>query len=137
MDAGYWPPDSECNYVTMRRMKLPTLQEIEALHKKYAPSDEVFDLVWKHCCIVRDIALQLCNNNALTLDTNLLEAGCLLHDIGVHPLFGADGKLLPDVNYITHGIEGEAILKQEGVLETNLAVRVAPHRSRPFQKRCN
>jgi uncharacterized protein len=37
----------------------------------------------------------------------------MLHDIGVRPLFGADGKLRPGADYITHGIEGEAILKKE------------------------
>jgi uncharacterized protein len=94
-----------------------TLSEIQALHKKYAPSDEVYDLVFIHCQIIHDIAEQLIAKNGLNVDTELVRIGCLLHDIGVHPLFGEDGKLRPGVNYITHGTEGEAILKAEGFPE--------------------
>ena len=33
--------------------------QIISIHKKYAPSDAVYELVYTHCCIVRDIAMQL------------------------------------------------------------------------------
>ncbi len=90
-----------------------TLSEIQALHKKYAPCAEVFDLVFIHCQIVCDIAEQLIEKGTFRVDVELVRAGCLLHDIGVYPLFGADGTQRSDVNYIAHGIEGEAILKAE------------------------
>ena len=95
-----------------------TYEEILSLHKKYAPSDAVYDLVFTHCRIVRDIALQLIDDNTLSVDKDLVMVGALLHDIGVHPLFGADGKLRKDVHYITHGTEGETILKNEGYPES-------------------
>ncbi len=103
----------------------PTIDEIQALHKKYAPSDGVSDLVWEHCCIVADIAMQLIENNNFDIDADLVKTGCLLHDIGVHPLFDASGELRTGVSYITHGTEGEAILKKEGF--TEMMWRFASH----------
>jgi uncharacterized protein len=90
-----------------------SFQEIEALHKKYAPSDLVFDVVFTHCQIVKDIAEQLIAKNGLNVDVDLVRTGCLLHDIGVYPLFDADNHKLVGRAYLTHGVEGEAILKAE------------------------
>ena len=94
-----------------------TFEEIKALHKKYAPSEEVYDLVFTHCQIVRDIAEQLIARNDLAVDGELVRMGCLLHDIGVYPLFNTDGKLREGAHYITHGVEGENILRAEGLSE--------------------
>jgi uncharacterized protein len=99
-------------------MLLPTAQEITALHRKYAPTTAVFDLVFTHCRIVSDIAVQLIHDHALSVDSALVEAGCLLHDIGVYPLFDENGQERADLHYITHGIRGESILKHEGLPET-------------------
>jgi len=96
---------------------LMTHDTIVALHKKYSTSDEIYNLVFTHCCIVRDIAIQLINTNSLNVDLKLVEVGALLHDIGVYPLFDASGKLREGVQYITHGIEGERILKKENLPE--------------------
>lgn len=93
-----------------------SLSDITALHKKYAPSDIVFDLVFTHSRIVYDLCRQLLENG-IDVNTDLVLHGALLHDIGVYPLFSADGKLKEGVNYITHGIEGERILKDEGFPE--------------------
>lgn len=94
-----------------------TQDNILALHKKYAPSENVYKLVLTHCRIVRDIAVQLIDDNHLDLDRELVETGALLHDVGVYPLFEASGLLRKDVHYITHGVEGERILKEEGMPE--------------------
>jgi len=98
-------------------MNLPTLEEIEALHHKYAPSDAGFDLVFTHCKIVSEIAEQCITNKHLTADAALIKVGCLLHDIGVYELLDKDGKERADLPYITHGIRGEVILKKEGFPE--------------------
>lgn len=87
------------------------------LHHKYAPSDDVFDLVVVHCRIVQDIALQLIRDNDLKINTELVSIGAFIHDIGVHSLFQANGKLKDNANYITHGILGEKILRSEGFPE--------------------
>lgn len=102
----------------------PTVQEIEALHRKYAPNEEVFELVWMHCQIVGDIAMQLAQNSSVTVDTKLMLAGCLVHDIGVYELYD-EGGFGKGQNYITHGIRGEEILKNEGFSE--LIWRFASH----------
>lgn len=98
-------------------MNLPTPQEIEALHRRYAPYDKVFNLVWTHCRIVSDIALQLVGNSAPKVNADLVRVGCLLHDIGVHSLFNTNGIRRSGISYIMHGTEGETILKGEGFPE--------------------
>ncbi|HEV7453979.1 MAG TPA: HD domain-containing protein [Candidatus Saccharimonadales bacterium] len=98
-------------------MQLPTAQDIEALHKKYAPTPAVLALVFTHCQIINDIAQQLIAQNNLDVDAELVHAACLLHDIGVYPLFDKAGKERQDLHYITHGVRGEAILKEEGFPE--------------------
>lgn len=92
-------------------MKIPTLNEMNALHKKYAPNKEALDSVWKHCHIVRRIALQVADDWHPT-NKELINAGALLHDIGVYRLYqdGTMGKK----NYITHGLLGYKLLKEEG-----------------------
>ncbi len=52
-------------------MKLPTSKEIEALHRKYAVNDEVFDLVFTHCKIVHEIATQLVDGTDTEIDMDL------------------------------------------------------------------
>ena len=96
---------------------LPTIVDIESLHHKYAPTEEVFELVWTHSCIVRDIALQLARGSRTPVDIELVQVGCLLHDIGVYPLFDGNGFEVNPREYITHGIRGEEILKDEGFPE--------------------
>jgi uncharacterized protein len=104
-------------YLRYNGQMLVTYDDIVALHKKYAPSDSVYNLVFTHSLIVRDIALQLAKKVDLNLDRELVEVGSLLHDIGAYPLFEATGKLRKDAHYITHGVEGERILKREGMPE--------------------
>ncbi len=98
---------------------LNTHDIIVALHKKYSPCDAAYNLVFTHCCIVRDIAIQLIDTNSLNVDRNLVEAGALLHDIGAYSFFDTSGKLQEDLQYIAHGIEGEHILKKEGLPEVS------------------
>lgn len=98
-------------------MNLPTLKQIEDLHRKYALSDAGFDLVFTHCKIVCEIAEQCITKKQLAVDVELVKVGCLLHDIGVYELLDKDGKDREDIHYITHGIRGEAVLKKEGFPE--------------------
>jgi uncharacterized protein len=90
---------------------------ITTIHQQYAASPTVYELVWTHSLIVRDIARQLIKHSQLAVDSELVRLGALLHDIGVYRLLQADGSLRPGAHYITHGIEGEAILQREGFPE--------------------
>ncbi len=92
-------------------MKLPTPDDIHTLHKKYAPNQDALDSVWNHCDIVRCISLQIANNYHST-NHALLEAGALLHDIGVYKLY--HNGVLDESKYITHGLLGYELLKSEG-----------------------
>ncbi|MFF7734161.1 HD domain-containing protein [Streptomyces sp. NPDC007984] len=95
-------------------MSIPDPAEIQALHKKYAPTAEAFALVHTHCEIVWGIAEQLLSAPHLAhLDADLVRAGCLLHDIGVYRLYDAEGRL-DHPNYIRHGMLGHEILEAEG-----------------------
>src|SRR4051812_9702940 len=92
-------------------MKIPTLEETNALHRKYAPTKEAYESVWKHSHIVRRIALQIADNYYST-DLDLIQAGAMLHDIGVYRLYH-DGEL-DEKNYIRHGYLGYKFLKELG-----------------------
>lgn len=94
-------------------MGMKSTMQIETLHKKYAPSNDVYALVYTHCQIVCDIALQLIDRGGLAVDRGLVETGAMLHDIGVYPLFNEDSVLREGVNYVTHGTVGESLLKNE------------------------
>ncbi|WP_406391396.1 HD domain-containing protein [Streptomyces sp. NBC_00882] len=95
---------------------LPTYEQIVALHKKHAPSDAAFDLVFTHCQIIWELAEQLINTSKLSVDADLVKAGCLLHDVGVYRLYWPDGEI-DHKNYIKHGTLGYELLKEEGFSE--------------------
>lgn len=96
---------------------LPSTETIFELHRQYAPSDTAFELVYEHCQIVWEIAQKLIAANDLHVDRDLVRAGALLHDIGAYPLYGHTDDFAKPSNYITHGVEGEKILKAEGLPE--------------------
>lgn len=95
-------------------MILPIDSEIIALHHSQASTPAMFDKVYLHCQIVWAIAEQLIEQNDLQVDKDLVRVGCLIHDIGVYGLFSDINILKPGVSYITHGVEGEAVLQQAG-----------------------
>jgi uncharacterized protein len=97
-------------------MLIPTDKEISALHEKYAPTQEAFDLVYTHCEIVCGIAEQLLARTDLNLNADLVRAGSLLHDIGVYRLYDTDGRL-DKARYVRHGILGSELLQYEGFAE--------------------
>lgn len=101
--------------ITNKLRMYPDYIEIRSLHKKLAPDEKSFDLIFTHSVIVCEIACTLIKNNKLDIDVELVEAGALLHDIGTYSLYqhGSFDK----ENYITHGIRGYEILKNENYPE--------------------
>lgn len=87
---------------------------IRALHEKYAPSAEAFELVYTHCEIVCDIAEQLLSSLASGLNADLVRVGSLLHDIGVYRLYDTTGRL-DHSRYVRHGLLGHELLSEEGL----------------------
>ncbi|WBQ06149.1 HDIG domain-containing metalloprotein [Kribbella sp. CA-293567] len=90
-------------------VNIPTDREIRALHAQYASTREAFEVVHDHCRIVCDLAEQVIKANNLTVDVDLVRAGCLLHDLGVHRLDGSA--------YIRHGVLGHELLLDLGFPE--------------------
>ncbi|MEU7842813.1 HD domain-containing protein [Micromonospora sp. NPDC049114] len=95
---------------------VPTDQQIRALHERYAPNEEAFDLVYTHCQIICAVAEQLLERHPSPLNVDLVRAGSLLHDIGVYRLYDATGQLDHE-NYIRHGVLGHALLRDAGLPE--------------------
>lgn len=99
------------------------------LHKKYASSELLLDLVWTHSHIVMEIALSLYDSGLFDtsqLDRNLVIKAGLLFEIGVYQCGGFEwmpGQLPYDKPYIQHSLVGAEILRQEGFRED--IVRVA------------
>lgn len=97
-------------------MEIPGDDEIRALHERYAPGAEAFEVVWTHCVIVCEIAERIMDGAGLGVDADLVRAGCLLHDIGVYRLYGASGEIDHE-EYVRHGVLGHALLRDEGYPE--------------------
>jgi uncharacterized protein len=85
-------------------MEIPSDREILALHREYAPSRDAFEVVSEHCRLVCTMAEQLFAG--LDVDTDLVRAGALLHDIGVYRLESAA--------YVRHGVLGYELLASLG-----------------------
>ncbi len=94
---------------------IPTLLEIEELHRKYSPNNTVYELVYGHCKVVSEIALWCVGNIPDSVDRDLLEAACLLHDIGSYAFFDDEGDNLNSRLYPQHAILGAKLLEDEGV----------------------
>jgi uncharacterized protein len=107
-------------------MRIPTDGEILALHEKHAPTPAALSLVYTHCLIVCEIADQLLADATASsaADPALVRAGCLLHDIGVYPLYDDAGEL-HHAQYIRHGVLGQELLRAEGLPE--VLCRFAAH----------
>lgn len=85
-------------------MQIPTDAEIRALHREYAPTPEAFEVVFEHCQLVCSLASQFFAG--LAVDTDLVRAGALLHDIGVYRLESSA--------YVRHGVLGHELLASLG-----------------------
>jgi uncharacterized protein len=96
---------------------LPTDEQIRALHERYAPTGQAFDLVYTHCQIVCAVAEQLLDRYHSAVDVALVRAGSLLHDIGVYRLYDAAGQLDHE-NYVRHGVLGHELLRDLGYPES-------------------
>jgi uncharacterized protein len=93
---------------------LPTDQQIEALHRKYAKTENDFKLVYMHCQIIDATAMQLLDANPVQgINRSLVHTGCMLHDIGAYDVL-ENGRFVAGVR---HGVIGENILRNESLPE--------------------
>ena len=105
-----------------------TAQRIEELHRKYAPNNTVYELVYGHCQVVNEIAQWCAGNvaNDQSVDTELLAAAALLHDIGTYILFDNQGKVANERLYPLHAILSAKIIADEGI-DARVASLVETH----------
>jgi uncharacterized protein len=89
---------------------MPTEEEVAALHRRYAPNEDAFELVFTHCLVVRSVAEQLLLPG---IDADLVRTGALLHDIGVYRLYDEAGNLDHGA-YLRHGVAGYDLLTELG-----------------------
>jgi uncharacterized protein len=100
-----------------------------ALHKKYAPTEVLLELVWNHTQMILDIGLTLYDAgtfNTSDIPRPLLVKAILFHDIGVYRCGGFEwipGQPINTRPYIQHTVAGGEILINEGF--GNDIVRVA------------
>ena len=124
----------------MNGATVPTLEMVDELHRRHAPSQPAYDLVHTHCVIVGTIARQVAQrvNSRFTqrcttgsaegwvpprlIDEHLVVIGGLLHDIGAYEVLERDGSdggpLAFGDRYILHGLLGYRMLLADGVDES-------------------
>lgn len=103
------------------------MAEIEAVHRRYAQNDLVYEIVYGHCQIVAEIADWCVQTKGLDVNKELLAAGCLLHDIGTYVLFDANGQGgTNEHNYKQHAIFGAALALEEG-FDSRIADMIRTH----------
>ena len=88
-------------------MEIPSDREILELHRNAAPTRTAFESVHGHCVIVCEIAEQFVTG--IDVDTDLVRAGALLHDVGVYRLDSDP--------YVRHGVLGHTLLLELGFPE--------------------
>lgn len=92
-----------------------TSTKIEQLHRKYAPDEQTFELVFGHCKIVAEIAEWCAGQVNKPVDKELLHRATLLHDIGSYPfLHTGDQQPASRKLYIQHALLGAKLLSDEG-----------------------
>lgn len=102
----------------------PSIEQIQQLHLKYAPTQAAYERVFMHCQIVAAIAEQLIATNEIVCDTELVHKGALLHDIGSYHFITKQG--IDHKNYYKHALFGYEVLKKEHIAE-NLCLIVQRH----------
>jgi len=90
------------------------------LHKKYAATETVLDLIWTHSNIIAEVCLYLLDHfefDKTELVREVVIQAALLHEVGVYACDGFEwipGQPQMNRPYIQHGVVGAWILQQEG-----------------------
>lgn len=92
-----------------------TDEQIKQLHKKYAPNQEAYDLVYDHCEIVAKIARECGDRYKGKIDVDLAVLCAMLHDIGTYTLFIPELHTFKEDGYQQHAFIGATILEGEGL----------------------
>ena len=99
-------------------------QKIKEIHLKYKNGefpDLYFELVWTHSDIVRQIAIRLADklykDKGIKINREILEAGALLHDLGMYNCYDDELYINSNINPLMHGFVGGEIVRSEDLGE--------------------
>lgn len=81
------------------------------------PERELRALLLRHSRSVADLALELAHRDRLPLRDADIEAGAMLHDIGIIRTDAPGIHCHGTVHYLRHGVEGAAMLRADGMPE--------------------
>jgi uncharacterized protein len=80
----------------------------------YPREDELKKTLLKHSLQVRDKAFELASRTAVSVDMDTVNAGALLHDIGIKVCHAPGIFCYGELHYLRHGIEGAEMLRLYG-----------------------
>lgn len=86
----------------------------EQIIDKYYPPGPLRDILLIHSECVADKALAAARRSGLPFDADLLEAGAMLHDIGIFLCDAPGIECHGSEPYIRHGLLGGQLLRKEG-----------------------
>lgn len=93
------------------------MNPLEVIDKYYPEANELKHILLSHSRSVADKALQIARRHPeLSLDTDFLYEGAMLHDIGIFQTDAPDIFCLGDKPYICHGYLGADLMRAEGYL---------------------
>ncbi len=88
----------------------------QAVIDKYYPAGtRRREILLKHSHQVADLALEIARRKSLGLDERLIEAGAMLHDIGIFMTDAPGIDCHGHEHYLLHGILGARLLSREGM----------------------
>ena len=91
------------------------MNPLEIIDKYYPEANELKHILLTHSRSVADKALQIARlHPELSLDTDFLYEGAMLHDIGIFLTDAPDIFCLGDKPYICHGYLGADLMRAEG-----------------------
>ncbi len=83
----------------------------------YEPGSELYNILTRHSKCVAQLALQIADAHSLTLDRDDIEAGAMLHDVGIVYTDAPGIHCHGTEPYIRHGILGAQYLRSVGCPE--------------------
>jgi uncharacterized protein len=99
----------------------PTVDAPEILRKYAGNGTKAFQILIEHSTSVKMLALKIASHNPrFNINTRLLEAASMLHDIGIVKTHAPDIGCFGEYPYICHGYLGREILEAEGLHEIAL-----------------
>ncbi len=93
------------------------MTDIKKIFEKYYPAgNPLSQLVWEHSRQVADLAEKMAISHPhLDIDRKFLYEAAMLHDIGVYKTHAPGILCHGDAHYMTHGLIGAEILREEGM----------------------